>query len=349
MLPDGTIMSLAVAKHLLQLVKQGANILLPDGLKETPGLASSKDDAALKSVIEEIRRTGKDRVGQVPYVNTDFENFGLQRDVFFTDDQNSAVKNIAYTHRVDGSTNIYFISNQSDKPVSVNASLRAAGGVPEIYDAVTNRTLVAKNWKLVSGRMLLPLHLEGSGSLFVIIKKGAANKVKSSEGFNQPEFATVSTINARWNVVFDRTYGGPAEPQMFTTLTDWTSSNNDSVKYYSGTAIYTTTFNWNALLVNNRIWLDVGIVNNIAKIKVNGVNCGVAWTAPYRVDITKALRIGVNKLEIEVTNTWANRLIRDHSLPEAERITNTESPYRLEGKPLLPAGLLGSVRLMKEK
>jgi len=349
MLPDGTIMSLAVAKHLLQLVKQGANILLPDGLKETPGLASPKDDALLKSVIEEIRSSGQDRVGQVPYVKADFENFGLQRDVSFTDDQNNAVKNIAYTHRVDRNTNIYFISNQNDKAISLNISLRVSGGVPEIYDAVTNRTLAAKNWKVVNGRMLLPLHLEASGSLFVIIKKDATKKMKSSTGTNQPEFATLSTLNTSWNVVFDKTYGGPAKPQIVTTLADWTSSNNDSVKYYSGTAIYTTTFNWSALSVSNRIWLDVGTVNNIAQIKVNGVNCGVALTVPYRVDITKALKVGVNKLEIEVTNTWANRLIRDHSLPEAQRVTNTESPYRLEGKPLLPAGLLGPVMLLKEK
>ncbi|MDI3321161.1 glycosyl hydrolase [Pinibacter soli] len=349
MLTDGTIMSLPVAKHILQLVKQGANILLPDGLKETTGLASSKDDAVLKSILDEIRSTGKERVAEVPYLKSDFENFGLQRDVIFTDNRNSPIKNIAYTHRVDGSTDIYFISNQGDKPVSVNASLRVSGGVAEIYDAVTNRTLSAKNWKVANGRTLLPLGLEASGSLFVIIKKDVGKKVKSSTGYNRFEFTTLSTMNSSWNVMFDKTYGGPVESQEFKTLADWTVNSNDSVKYYSGTAIYSTTFNWNALAVSNRIWLDVGVVNNIAQIKVNGVNCGVAWTAPYRVDITKALKVGVNKLEIEVTNTWANRLIGDHSLPEAERVTNTESPYRLEGKPLIPAGLLGPVVLLKEK
>jgi hypothetical protein len=349
MLPDGTIMSLAVARHLLQLVKQGANVLLPDGLRETPGLGTSKDETVLMGIVDEIRSAGKKNVGQVPYVKTDFENFGLQRDVIFADDQNNVIKNIAYTHRVDGNTNIYFISNQSDKPVSLDASLRVAGGVPEIYDAVANRISIAKNWKVVNGRMQLPLHFEGSGSLFVIVKKDAVKKVKSIGGVNQPEFATVATINNSWNVVFDKTYGGPVKPQVFNALTDWTVSSNDSVKYYSGTAIYSTTFKWNALSEGNRIWLDVGTVNNIALIKVNGVNCGVAWTAPYRVDITKALKAGVNKLEIEVTNTWANRLIKDHSLPEAERITNTESPYRLEGKPLLPAGLLGPVTLLTEQ
>lgn len=349
LLPDSTIMSLAVAQHLLQLVKQGANIVLPNGFVKTPGLSSAGSDAALKDILAEIRRTGKGRVSPVPYVKSGFENFGLQRDVIFTDAQNKAVKNIAYTHRIDGGTDIYFISNQSDKAIGFNLSLRVAGGVPEIYDAVTDRTYAAKNWSVTNGRTSLPLNLEASGSLFVIIKKGVVKKVQASQGSNQPGFATLATIKNSWSVVFDKTYGGPAKPQVYDTLADWLLSNNDSIKYYSGTAIYSTTFDWNALAVSNKIWLNIGTVNNIAAIKVNGVNCGVAWTAPYCVDITKALRVGVNKLEIEVTNTWANRLIKDHSLPEAERITNTEAPYRLEGKPLLPAGLLGPVTLMKEK
>jgi hypothetical protein len=71
------------------------------------------------------------------------------------------------------------------------------------------------------------------------------------------------------------------------------------------------------------------------------------WTAPYRVDITKALKRGINELNIEVTNTWANRLIGDERLPADKRITWTTAPYRLQGKPLLPAGLIGRVILMR--
>jgi hypothetical protein len=80
---------------------------------------------------------------------------------------------------------------------------------------------------------------------------------------------------------------------------------------------------------------------------VNGIYCGTAWTAPYRVNIAKALKPGVNRLKIAVTNTWANRIMGDHNLPEDKRITWTNAPYRLEGKSLLPAGLLGPVTLVK--
>ncbi|MFI5158772.1 MAG: glycosylhydrolase-like jelly roll fold domain-containing protein, partial [Sphingobacteriales bacterium] len=84
-----------------------------------------------------------------------------------------------------------------------------------------------------------------------------------------------------------------------------------------------------------------------ADVYVNGIHCGTAWTYPYRVNISKALKKGNNKIRIEVSNTWANRLIVDHALPENKRITWTNAVYRLDNKPLLPAGLLGPVRIVK--
>jgi hypothetical protein len=60
------------------------------------------------------------------------------------------------------------------------------------------------------------------------------------------------------------------------------------------------------------------------------------------------LKQGENKLEIVVTNTWANRLIGDNDLPENKRIAWTTAPFRLAGKPLLPAGLFGPVVISRE-
>ena len=84
----------------------------------------------------------------------------------------------------------------------------------------------------------------------------------------------------------------------------------------------------------------------MAEVYVNDINCGTAWTFPYRLNISKAVKPGENKLIIKVTNTWANRLMGDHALPENKRVTWTNAPYRLEGRPLLPAGLLNPVRLL---
>ena len=91
-----------------------------------------------------------------------------------------------------------------------------------------------------------------------------------------------------------------------------------------------------------RLFLDLGIVKNIAAVKLNGTSLGVVWTAPWRVDITDAISRGENMLEIEVINLWPNRLIGDASLSPEERLTHTNIVFKSD-MTLLPSGLLGPV------
>jgi hypothetical protein len=87
-------------------------------------------------------------------------------------------------------------------------------------------------------------------------------------------------------------------------------------------------------------------IYNIASVKVNGIDCGTIWTAPYQVDISKALKEGPNSIMIAVINTWHNRLILDEALPPSKRVTWTTAPFRLKDKPLLPAGITGNIKII---
>ena len=94
---------------------------------------------------------------------------------------------------------------------------------------------------------------------------------------------------------------------------------------------------------NDKIVLDLGDVRDIATVTVNGIDCGTLWTAPYRIDITKALRKGKNELKIVVVNTWANALLgSDLGTPPYEGIW-TNAKYRRAEKTTIPAGMLGPV------
>lgn len=89
------------------------------------------------------------------------------------------------------------------------------------------------------------------------------------------------------------------------------------MKYYSGTATYHTSFTVDATLENTqKFYLDLGAVSIAARVIVNGKDLGLVWKAPFELDVTSALKEGVNDLSIEVTNLWTNRLIGDETLPD---------------------------------
>ena len=116
-------------------------------------------------------------------------------------------------------------------------------------------------------------------------------------------------------------------------------------KYFSGTAIYRTTYNFDKDPDTvNIVELRMAELFNIATVKVNGIDCGTIWTQPYAVDIKKAIKPGSNTIEIAVTNTWRNKLIGDELMPE-KRMTWLNSPYKLKDKSLLPAGIVGYIEI----
>lgn len=122
-------------------------------------------------------------------------------------------------------------------------------------------------------------------------------------------------ITGPWNVFFDPAAGGPGEI-TFSTLDDWSQRTEDGIKFYSGTAIYKTTFTAPARSKTKRVVLDLGKVAVMAEVKLNGKNLGTCWKSPYMMDITDVLKTGENQLEIKVVNLWINRQIGDEYLPD---------------------------------
>lgn len=347
--PDSGLMSVEVLKKIKQLIQDGATIIWGDEPKNTEGL--SDNTQTLNNLSKTLFGTdpvfGKGRLIKAPYTEDDFNKIGIARDLIATDSTGKRADDIAWNHRSDKGFDIYFVSNQMQEARTLTLSLRVAGKIPEIWNPLIGENKTAGEWEIKNGRTILPLKLEANGSEFVVLRRTTALK-SSKKHNNWPTAVPQQTLKNKWVVRFDKAWGGPSEPVIFDELSDWTQSSNDAIKYYSGTASYTQQFNWNGTN-SGSIWLDLGKVNNLADVYVNGTQCGTAWTYPYRVDISKPLKKGVNTIRIEVSNTWANRLIGDHSLPENKRITWTNAMYRLDGKPLLPAGLLGPVKIVKLK
>jgi hypothetical protein len=358
MSPNSGWMSVEVARKLKEMVDHGATLLVSKKPHNSIGLLNQKrTEVELNAILNSIWnhkqtnkasgftswKVGKGTVVQTPFKANSFDGLGIEKDFIATDLSGRPADGIAWTHRTAPGLDIYFISNQQNKERIVDLSLRVEGREPELWDAVTGETMTANAWQFKKGRTLLPVKLSPNGSIFVIMDKPTKMQF-SRKGKNWTKMIIVQKIEGPWIVSFDSKLGGPTKPVIFKTLMDWSKQKDTSIRYYSGTATYVKTFTWDSTKSKNgRIWLNIGKVADIAQVIINGTDCGIAWTNPFRIDITKALRDGENELTIKVTNTWRNRLIGDHRLPEEKRATHTNAPYRLNDEPLLKAGLTGPV------
>jgi hypothetical protein len=121
----------------------------------------------------------------------------------------------------------------------------------------------------------------------------------------------------------------------------------DGIKYFSGVATYTSSFEVKDDELNARqILLDLGKVGVMAEVTINGNNLGVYWKTPYRLDITETLHAGKNDIEVKVTNLWINRLIGDSRPEVTEKVTWSQYPFYNPNSQMSPSGLMGPVSLI---
>ncbi|HUT92173.1 MAG TPA: glycosyl hydrolase [Thermoguttaceae bacterium] len=265
---------------------------------------------------------------------------------------------IRYTHRRSGGMDLYFVANRTAKLVEAACTFRVAGRRPELWDPLTGAIRDLAEYASRDGRTTVPMRFEPHQSFFVRFARELSGEGgeppgesrESRAGENFPALETVGEIAGPWEVSFDPEWGGPGRVR-FRQLQDWSQRSEPGVKHYSGIATYTSSFDLPQSLRphSGPILLDLGVVHNLARVRLNGCHTGVVWCAPWRVDVTDAVRAKGNRLEIEVANLWPNRLIGDKALPPEQRVAwTTWNPYQPDS-PLLPSGLLGPVTLRAAK
>ena len=279
----------------------------------------------------------------------------------------------AFAHRRSDADDcdVYFLIG----PAFRNVTLRAPLGKRrvELWDPVTGRRAPADARRFRDGRTRVALDLPRTGSIFVVFAPaGIANS-----RVEHVERAEVWITNS-WHVSFayhDGISVAPPAPVEMATLREWTACGRDgeaastSLRYFSGTATYRTTFSCfrnSAIPQFHNSTLSLGgLPSGLARVFVNGMDCGVVWCAPWETDVSSALREGENELEIRYTNNWHNRLIGDCALKPEERVTRTTVRLTTENRdefgdklpysravsahdPLIPSGLLGPVKVVYE-
>lgn len=188
---------------------------------------------------------------------------------------------------------------------------------------------------------------DAQGQLSLVARQPGNYELKTAGGKTlHAEVAAVTpslTIDGPWDVSFPPKWGAPDKITL-DHLISLSDSPDNGVKYFSGTATYTTTFDWTPNSKDKtKSWLDLGDVQVMAQVKINGHDLGTLWKPPFRAEITSALQSGSNTLEIRIANLWPNRMIGDSALPEAERFTWSSYKPFTKDTPLPKSGLLGPV------
>ncbi|WP_345948962.1 glycosyl hydrolase [Mucilaginibacter sp. PAMB04274] len=257
---------------------------------------------------------------------------------------------IAYTHRTLNGKEIYFLANLTGKPVNFEATFRVNGLQPELWDALSGETRRLPAYEKSNGHETVPLKLAANGSAFIIFNIAGVGK-GGGLSLNYPEPISTNALNGTWRVGFehDSIKRGPNEPVFMSKLQDWSMSDDERVRHYSGTAIYNTTFILSQIKEKSNYYIDLGKVSATAKVKVNGKYVGGVWTYPYRLNLTGVLVKGKNSLQVEVINTWRNRLLGDRELPLKDRRVRSRISIENKNDTLQPSGLFGPVAIVETK
>lgn len=257
-----------------------------------------------------------------PWTKSDLSSIGIRRDI-------TLPEGVDYVHRHAGDADIYFLSNQTGNTLSFTPEFRAERAHRYLAEPMSGKVYNADK----------QITLTAGASVFVVLTD---RSVTAEDMPDMSDLKTVSELDGnKWNITFEKTGKKMTSDKLF----DWSKSAEQDIKYYSGHATYETTFKYKGKTGGN-VYLDLGNVENIATVYLNGQPCGTAWMSPYRTDITKAVKKGKNELKIVVVNTWANALQgNDQGTPPFEGIW-TNGKYRRASKELLPAGLTGGVRVV---
>jgi hypothetical protein len=280
---------------------------------------------------------------------------------------------LRYNHRRDGNVEIYFVANPAAIALDAECTFRVTGKQPECWDPATGATRPLHNATESGGRTTVRLRFEPHQSFFIVFSAPA--KVQADRRMIR-ETVIAQRIDGPWDVTFGPAWSGPGTVR-FDALTDWSADAMDSIRYFSGIATYRKTFDLPASLRTGKqvgdIWLDLGEVHDMARVRLNGTELGILWTAPWRVHTAGVLRSKGNVLEIEVANRWRNRLVGDERLaqdaeygqwgnllhwpawltagtarPSTGRAAFASWRHFTSASPLLPSGLLGPVQIMQQ-
>ena len=348
-LPNVERIPLATYQKIADYMRRGGVVI---ATRRLPSLAPGLQEAAMDGPkIEELSRsvfaskllTDEGKLGEALHA-------ALAPDV-------KAAPEIGFVHRKLAYGDLYFLANTSNHAVDTTAEFRVEDVGAQRLDPVTGAGEVTQ------GGRRQTIHLDPYESRVLVFSKENA---KGSAPAPSTDMLPPLDISRDWKVTLD------GASKTMTQLRSWT--DDEATKYFSGTATYEKSVkvpvDW--LRTGRPVYLTFGEgapvlpgserrpasgmramleapVREAAVVYVNGKRAGSVWCAPYRVDVSGALKAGDNSIRIVVANLAINVLAKG-PLPDYKELTaKYGEKFQAQDMNLVtpqPSGILGPVALV---
>jgi hypothetical protein len=298
------------------------------------------DTNEFKRLVDHIWNSGKKNVSNDVPIDEVLKTNDIKPDVEWL----PATNDIRFVHRALTDGDIYWLSNMNDAYRTFNFSFRTTGKKPFIWHPDTGLSEPAE-YLIQGDRTNVKVSFVPHDAVFVVFNEPTTEMRGTVKSTYETQVAKITTP---WKVAFQENRGAPADTTM-AQLSSLTESKNDGIKYFSGTATYTTTFSWSGTPATgkaDKYYLDLGEVHDLAEVTLNGHSLGVIWHTPFRADVTSILQSGDNTLEVKAVNVWHNRFIGDLQPGVKNKIAFYSKNFFTPDEPLLPAGLVGPVSIV---
>jgi hypothetical protein len=195
---------------------------------------------------------------------------------------------LKYMRRSLKDAEVYFFFNESNQAQSRTATLVGTGQV-QVWDATTGTIHPLAGVAKAAGTVAVPLALAPQESRFIVI--GA---LPAGAGEPRPTLSgsqSIADLGGDWSVTL-------GDKQMTTSLKTW---EDMGVAAFTGTGIYRREFTApTSLPPGRRVYLDLGNVHEIARVRLNGTELPARPWPPYLWDVTASIKEGANALEVQV-------------------------------------------------
>jgi hypothetical protein len=200
---------------------------------------------------------------------------------------------IKYIHRSLKDGEVYFFFNESKQTQSRTARL-AGNGQVQVWDATSGTIHPLADVAKASGSVDVPLTLVAQESRFIVIGALPANAGEPMPTVSTSQ--TVAELDGDWSLTL-------GEKQVTMPLKSW---EEIGVKSFTGTGIYKREFTLASLPQGKSVYIDLGNVHEIARVRLNGTELDARPWPPYLWNVSKSIKSGVNTLEVQVRMAPAN-------------------------------------------